>query len=158
MNLQIRSTAAALCIAALAGCGSPGSDIAFKAPNGWKSTPGMFGRFQMWIAGSGESDRQFVMLIRGDQGTTVTESEALSGTRGMQDLKRDAIVLCGSQHAEHFTATGEHQTNNKTVRQAIEGVMTSIGPSKYIAFYMRPASMQPDAQAEAAIHSLCPLK
>jgi hypothetical protein len=158
MNLHIRSIAAALCFAALAGCGSPGADIAFKAPNGWKSTPGMFGRFQMWIAGSGDSDRQVVMLVRGDQRTGTSETAALSGTRDLHDVKHDSIVLCGSQRADHFMATGEHRTNDKTMREAVEGVIASIGSSKYVAFYMRPAAMQPDAQAEAAIHSLCPLK
>jgi hypothetical protein len=157
MNLLVRSIAAAICIAAFAGCGSPGADIAFKAPNGWKSTPGMFGRFQMWIAGSSEADRQVVMLVRGDQNTT-SESAALSGERDMHDVKHDKIVLCGSQPADHFTATGERRTNTKTVREAVEGITASIGTSKYIALYMRPAGMQADAQAETALHSLCPLK
>jgi len=158
MNFHLRSVAAALCIAALSGCGSPGADTAFKAPDGWKSTPGMFGRFQMWMTGSGQADRQIVMLIRGDRNTTTTESITLAGSNNVRDLKRESIKLCGSQAADHFTATAEHRTNNKSVRETIEGVTTTIGASKYIAFYMRPANVQADAQAEAAIHSLCPQK
>lgn len=158
MNQLFRVLAAVVCVVALAACGSPSSDIAFKAPNGWKSTPGMFGRFQMWMTGGSDADRQIVMLVRGDQSTSITQSETFSGTRNISDLKRDTITLCGSQKADHFTGVGEHATSSKTARESFEGVVTSIGSAKYMAFYMRPAGMQPDAQAEAALHSLCPLK
>jgi hypothetical protein len=158
MNRHFRLAAAVLCIAAFAGCSSPGSDIAFKAPNGWKSTPGMFGRFQMWITGSSDQDRQVVMLVRGDRNATITETQALSGERDMHDVKRETIVLCGTQQADRFTATGERRKDSKTVQESVEGITASIGNSRYIAFYMRPAGMPPDAQAETAIHSLCPLK
>lgn len=155
---QLRFLAAVFCVAALAACGSPSSDIAFKAPDGWKSTPGMFGRFQMWMTGTSDTDRQIVMLIRGDRNTTFSQSQTFSGARDMRDIKHDSITLCGSQKADHFSAEGEHTTNSKTTRETFEGIMTSIGNSKYMAFYMRPAGVQPDAQAEAAIRSLCPLK
>lgn len=158
MNQQFRVFAAIVCVVALAACGSPSSDIAFKPPNGWKSTPGMFGRFQMWMTGASGADRQIVMLVRGDHSTSITESESFSGARNIRDLKRDTITLCGSQKADHFTGVGESTSNPKTVRETFEGVMTTIGNSKYMAFYMRPAGMRPDVQAEAALHSLCPLK
>jgi hypothetical protein len=118
----------------------------------------MFGRFQMWMTGNNESDRQFVVLVRGDQNSSFAQSQSISGARGVHDIKRDKITLCGSQKADHFTAAGERTSNSKTVREAVEGVMASIGQSKYMAFYVRPAGMQVDPRAETALHSLCPLK
>ncbi len=159
MKKAVRTLLGAVCVAvALTGCGSPGSDTAFKGPNGWKSTPGMFGRFQMWIAGANQNDRQIVMLVRGDQNMNVEDSQTYSGTRSMHDLSRKSITLCGTQQAEYFTGSGESGNGSTQRKQTIEGVTTSIGNSKYAALYIRPAGTQPDAQAESSLHSLCPLK
>jgi len=158
MNTAVRSLLTAVCVAAVAGCGSPASDTAFRAPNGWKSTPGMLGRFQMWITGANDNDRQMVILVRGDQNMQVENSQMAAGTRGMHDIKRSTVTLCGSQSADYFTARGEGGNGSKRVQEAIEGVSASIAGSKYAALYIRPAGMKPDAQAETALHSLCPLK
>jgi hypothetical protein len=149
---------ALICIALLAGCGSPGADTAFKAPNGWKSTPGMFGRFQMWITGNSESDRQIVMLVRGDNNSNFNDTTTFGNTRNMTGVTHRAITLCGSQRADSFTGRGEGGSGSKRVAETVEGVVTTIGNSKYAALYIRPAGMQADAQAESALHSLCPLK
>ncbi len=157
MMKRVVCTLGVVCIAAtLAACGSPASDITFNAPAGWKSTPGMFGRFQMWITGNNAADRQMVMLVRGDQNMQVEQSQSFSGTRGMRDLKRSSVTLCGSQHADYFVGRGESNSGGQRTMQTVEGVTTSIAGSKYAVLYIRPVSMRADAQAEAALHSICP--
>jgi hypothetical protein len=160
MIKRVVSPLAAICFAAsLAGCGSPASNITFNAPAGWKSTPGIFGRFQMWITGTDANNRQMVMLVRGDQGMKMEDSQSLSGTRGMHDFKRSTISLCGSQRGDYFVGRGEGTVGSpggRRIEETVEGVTTTIGDSKYVALYIRPASMPADAQAEAALHSICP--
>ena len=157
MMKRVVSTLAALCVPAmLAACGSPASDISFNAPAGWKSTPGVFGRFQMWITGDKAADRQMLILVRGDQTMRMEDSQSFSGTRGMHDFKHATIMLCGSQHADYFVGRGEGTNGGQRVQQTVEGVTTTIGSSKYAALYIRPVSMRADAQAEASLHSICP--
>ncbi len=155
MKKRLLSTLVVLCVSAVfAGCSSPAQDTAFQPPAGWKSTPGLFGRMQMWMNGSTENDRQILMIVRGGEGTN--SSNFTRATSGMHDVKRDTIVLCGSQRAEHFTGKGEGGNGARRVPQQIEGMVTTIGGSKYFALYIRPVSMRPDEQAETALHSLCP--
>lgn len=144
--------------AAFAGCSSPAADTAFQPPQGWKSTPGVFGRFQMWMNGSDAGTRQILMLVRGDKSMSMAEMNASSpiGAKGMQNVKRDTITLCGSQRAEHFTGRGKGKSGSKQVDEAIEGVTTVIGDAKYAVLYIRPVAMKADTQAEAALHSICP--
>jgi hypothetical protein len=158
MKKPIRSLLTAVCIAALAGCASPASDTAFKPPEGWRSTPGVLGHFQMWMTGTSQTDRQIVMLVRGDSNMKLEDSQAFSGTGGLHDLKQSTITLCGSQPANYFTGRGEGTGGNAHVPEVIEGVMTSIGNARYAAVYIRPAAVQADAQAETSLHSLCALK
>jgi hypothetical protein len=152
----VRSFAAVACMTVLAaGCGSPGSDTTFKPPVGWNSTPGVFGRFQMWITGSAQADRQVVILVRGDQNTRIEDTQAF-GTRGVHDVRHRAVKLCGSQAADSFTARGESVNGSNRVPERVEGVTTRIGSSKYIALYIHPIAIKPDPQAQAALLSLCP--
>lgn len=161
MKKRLLSTLVAVCVgAALAGCGSPATGTAFQPPTGWKSTPGMFGRMQMWMTGSGSSDRQILMVVRGDRNTRASDvsmrTSPFGGAQGMRDVKRDTITLCGNQRAEHFTGRGEGGNGANRTEQRIEGVVTTIGDAKYFALYIRPAALPADAQAENALHSLCP--
>jgi hypothetical protein len=161
MKKRLLSTLVALCIgAALAGCGSPAADIAFQPPAGWKSTPGMFGRMQLWMNGSSASDRQILMIVRGDKSMTTSDisssSPALGGTQGMHDVKRKTVMLCRTQRAEYFTGQGEGGSGSTHVLQQIEGMSTTIGDSKYFVLYIRPAAMRADMQAENSLYSLCP--
>lgn len=141
-----------LCIAALAACGSPGADTAFKAPTGWNSTPGIMGRFQMWM-----NNNQIVMLIRGDKNTTFYDAQKSSpGSTSLSDVKHSAIDLCGGkQKADYFTARGEGTNNGKRTVKTVEGVISDVGGSRYIAMYIRPLGTAADSQAEDALHSLC---
>lgn len=161
MIKRVFSTLAALCVgAALAGCSSPAQNTSFQPPSGWKATPGMFGRLQMWISGDDSNNRQVLMLIRGDKNMTTRDlsaSSPIAGSKGMKKVKRDTITICGSQPADHFTGQGESTNNGKThVVEAIEGVTTAIADSKYLVLYIRPVAMKADAQAESALRSICP--
>lgn len=161
MKKRAFSTLVALCIGSvLAGCSSPAQDTAFQPPVGWTSTPGMFGRMQMWMTGTSASDRQILMIVRGDKNMNTANirstSSPFSGTENMQDVKRDTITLCGNQKADHFTGKGQGRNGSSRVDEQIEGVTTTIGDSKYMVLYIRPASVQPDTQAENALRSICP--
>lgn len=152
-------TLASVCIAAaLSGCSSPAQGTSFQPPIGWKSTPGMFGRLQMWMSGEDRQHRQILMLVRGDSRMTTEQLNASSpsGARGMRDVKRDTIAICGGRHAEHFTGRGEGGTGSNREQQQIEGVTTEFGDAKYLAIYIRPVAQPADAQAESALRSLCP--
>jgi hypothetical protein len=161
MNKRVLSALVAICIgSALAGCSSPVQDTAFQPPSGWKSTPGMFGRMQLWMTGTNANDRQILMIVRGDKSMKTADlnstSSPLGGTRGMQNVKRKTVTLCGSQRADYFTGQGEGGSGNNRVLQDIEGVSTTIGDSKYFAVYIRPAALKADTQAENSLYSLCP--
>jgi hypothetical protein len=121
----------------------------------------MFGRMQVWMNGDSASDRQILMMVRGDKSMTTSDirnsSSPLGGTQGMHDVKQKVVKLCGgSQQAQYFTAQGEGGNGSNRTRQQIEGMMTTIGDSKYFVLYIRPAAMQADMQAENSLYSLCP--
>jgi hypothetical protein len=161
MKKRVLSALVAICIGSvLAGCSSPAQGTAFQPPSGWKSTPGMFGRMQLWMTGTSASDRQILMIVRGDKNMKTSDirssSSPLGGTEGMRNVKEKMVTLCGSQRANYFTAQGEGGNGNNRVRQQIEGMSTTIGDSKYFALYIRPASLKADSQAENSLYSLCP--
>lgn len=160
MKKRVLTTLAVVFIAAgLAGCASPAQDTAFAPPAGWSSTPGMFGRLQMWMTGSDSENRQVIMVIRGEKGMTtaeLTKTPPFVRTEGMHDVKSDTITICGSQRVAHFTGRGQSGSDSSRVEKQIEGVTTLIGDAKYAVLYIRPVSVRPDAQAEAALRSICP--
>lgn len=148
------SIIALLAVGLLAGCGSVSDGLAFHAPKGWSSTPSVLGRFQMWTkAGHGSDSTQMVMLVKGVGATNkqIFSRMNVSGN-SMRDVRVDTITICGHERASHFVGEGSSKTGATTM----EGVSVVTGGTRYIAMYMRPRSMRPDAQAEAAIHSLCP--
>lgn len=159
MNARFRLPIVALCIAgALAACGSVTQGIAFQAPSGWTATPAMFGRFQMWIkSGQDKQLTQMVMLVKGDAASTHADFTNLPPqySKNVKVMQHGNVTLCGSQQAEQYVAQG---TDSNGKRSQIEMLSSVVGKDRYIAMYLRPATMTPDASAEAAIHSLCPLK
>ncbi|MFN2448353.1 MAG: hypothetical protein ABR508_00980 [Candidatus Baltobacteraceae bacterium] len=149
--MKVRILFTVLCIALLAACGGPADGTAFKAPDGWKSTPGIMGRFQMWMSGE-----QILMVIRGDKNMNLNDAEkAQPGTTNLRDVKQSNIVLCGKQPAQYFSGRGTSKTNGRTKDRFVEGVIATIGDGKFFAMYVRPSSAKADPQAETALHSLC---
>jgi len=106
----------------------------------------------MWM-----NNDQIVMLIRGDKNTTFYNAQKSSPyATSMSDLKHSPIALCGGkQKADYFTGRGEGTTNGKHTVRAIEGIITDVGASRYVAMYIRPLNARADGQAEGALHSLC---
>jgi hypothetical protein len=159
MNARFRLPIVALCVAAvLAGCGSVASGIAFSPPAGWTGTPALFGRFQMWMKSGEQKDTtQILMLFKGDPSQTPASFKDLPPQydKNVTMLKRGPVTMCGTQNGEQFIGQGEDK-NHK--RSRIEMTTTVIGNTRYVAMYLRPSSTPADAQAEAAIHSLCPVK
>lgn len=149
--MNMRLFLGALCVAALCGCGGPADDTQFKPPAGWKSTPGIMGRFQMWMSGD-----QIVMVIKGDKNMSISDAaKSQPGVTGLQDLKRSDIRLCGSQPAQYFTARGTSNSNGKQTERAIEGIVTAVGDAGFLAMYIRPFGAAIDPQADSALHTLC---
>lgn len=118
----------------------------------------MFGRFQMWMkSGQQKNTTQILMLVKGSASDTHANFNTLPPqyNKNVTVLKRSPVKFCGTQAGEEYIAQGEDQNNR---RSQIEMTSTVIGNDRYIAMYLRPAAMTPDAQAESAIHSLCPVK
>jgi hypothetical protein len=140
-------------IAFLAGCSSPADDLAFQPPSGWRSTPPMFGRMQMWMNGtSGQRDLEILMLVKG---TTDSMSRIPVEPGNLREFKRDAVTLCNGQRGQYFTGVGESRNSQSHRQERVEGISARVNGSDYMAFYIRPLDHAADPQAEAAIHSLC---
>jgi len=159
MISRFRLSIVALCIAGmLAGCGSVTNGLAFQAPAGWSGTPAMFGRFQAWVkTGKDKSSTQMVMLVKGDANKTKPDFAIVPSqySKDTHVISQGKTKLCGTQPAEQFIAEG---TSKDEGTSRIEMISTVVGTDRYTAMYIRPAKMAPDKMAEAAIHSLCPLK
>jgi hypothetical protein len=161
MKYRTSIPVALACLMALAGCGpSPTQSLTFKAPDGWTSTPSMFG-FQMWLKDPKNGSKDVLVLIKVAEkpGT----DKKLTATSSLSDLnyknakvKRVAeITICGDQKAQYFEAVGADKSGEPS---AVEVITTAYGDQRYVAIYSRPSTGQPDAQAETAIHSLCQKK
>lgn len=152
MNRRLLTVAFASVL--LASCGSPADQTSFKAPANWNSTPGIMGRFQMWM-----NNGQVVMLIRGDKNMTIEDAQKSSPSAGaMNFAKSRNIKMCnGTQAAQAYSGESTSDVNGKKQPKIIEATVTEIANSKYMAIYVRPKSMAAgDSQAEDAIHSVCP--
>ena len=158
MISRFRLSIVALCIAGmLAGCGRVTNDLAFQAPAGWSGTPAMFGRIQAWVKpNKDKSGMQMVMLVKGDASKKAPDVAIVPSeySKDIHIISRGSTKLCGTQPAEQSVAEG----TSKDGPSRIETISTVVGTDRYTAMYIRPAKMAPDKMAEAAIHSLCPLK
>lgn len=160
MNTRFRLPIVAFCMSSLlAACGSVTSGIDFQPPSGWTGTPAMFGRLQMWIKRDSAKDAvpQMLMLVKGDASDTHADFSALPPQydKNLRVLHRGSTTLCGSQPADDIVAQG---SDNHGRRSQIEMVSSVIGKNRYVAMYIRAVRAKPDAEAETAIHSLCPVK
>lgn len=119
----------------------------------------MFGRFQLWMKPGQQKDSpQMLMLIKGDASKMHGDLTNLPPqySTDLKIVKKGSTRLCdGSQDAEQLVAEGSDK-NGK--RSQVEMMSDVIGTQRYIAMYIRPVAVPADAQAESAIHSLCPTK
>ena len=160
MNARFRMSIAALCITGvLAGCGSVTGGTAFQPPAGWTGTPAMFGRLQMWVKAAKTKGEipQMLMLIKGDKNSMKADFTDVPPqyAKNTKIVKQGTTKICGgSQQADQFIGEG---TSSDGKKSEIEMISTVIGKERYLAMYIRPQSLAADAQAETAIHSLCPV-
>jgi hypothetical protein len=146
------------CATALAGCGpSPTQSLVFKAPDGWTSTPSLFG-FQVWLKDPKGGSKESIFLVKvtekpgTDKKLAMTSSLSDLNYKGAKVKTAAEITICGNQKANYLESSG---TNKAGDQSDIEIITTSYGSDRYVAVYARPTSVSADPQAEAAIHSLC---
>ena len=99
-----------------------------------------------------------LMLIKGDANSMHGDLTNLPPqySTNLKVIKQDNAKICGGlQPAQELVAEG---TDKNGKRSQVEMTSAVIGKDRYIAMYLRPLGMRPDAQAETAIHSLCPTK
>ncbi len=72
----------------------------------------------------------------------------------LKDLRvqrRRAIEICGNQPATYVQAQGSSAKGDENV----DMVMATVLGTSYIALYVRPVGIAPNARAQAALRELC---
>jgi hypothetical protein len=164
--MKIVHVAAALgAVVLLTACGltkSPAEGINFVAPNGWQSTPGIMGRFQLWTGGA--NAKQVLMLMKLPQDAKIdrtfspSDMKDLAGPSAVKDatmLEQRTMKICGNQPALYMKMRGVSSGQNKT-EEMIEAVVSKVSDGTFMAMHMYPVGSVPDPQADAAIYELCP--
>jgi len=151
----------------LAGCGlttSPADGLNFHAPSGWQGTPGVMGRFQMWVSGGSKEQKQIVMLMKlpADVKLSLADFKA-NQSAGQPGAMKDATVLqqrkmtlCSNQDSLYVKMQGKSSTNDN--QELVEAVITKAPDATYYAMYAYPLATSPDTAAQAAIFEICPSK
>lgn len=148
----------ALAMLALTACGfsaSPADGLQFRAPAGWRPSPGILGFMQFWR--SPQSDREMVMLFKSPR--LMQPKEVLSDPQFQTTMKdatierRDSILICGNQPAQYVEARG---TSSRGEQVHIEMMMTNAAGTSYMAMYVRPMASPSNREAEASLRELCP--
>jgi hypothetical protein len=166
-NLTMRYPAAATAMLAtilLVGCGglmkSPADGLTFRAPDGWQTTPGIMGRFQLWMTGE-DKDKQVLVLLKLPPQAKIDKSFNLDlvngpnsgGVKDVQVVSRRQMTLCGNQPSLYLMMRGESSRNK--IEENLEAVFSKATDSTYMAMYVYPVGTAPNARAEAAISELC---
>jgi hypothetical protein len=158
MNGRLYLSIAVLCVCGvMTGCASVTQGTKFQPPTGWTGTPSIFGRAQMWMkTGKTKDEMQFLMLVKGDPNKMHTDFSSVPSNvaTDMKDVSQSDVKFCGTQPGQEFRAIG---TDKNGKRSQLDMTTAVIGNDRYMAMYIRPAAGPVDAQAETAIHSLCPL-
>lgn len=157
MKAPARAIIAAFALAA-AGCGfnsSPASGLQFRAPGGWRASPGILGFMQLWRAPN--DDREILVLFKSPR--PIQTSDFFSNTHMNQTVQhltieqRQDIVICGNQRAARVQGRG---VSSRGEDVAVDMVATNAAGTTYFASYVRPSASAPNAMAEAALRELCP--
>jgi hypothetical protein len=163
-GFRIAALAATILLAACGLTKSPAEGLNFQAPAGWQSTPGIMGKFQMWMTGGGKT-QQMLMLIDMGSDTKLNESFDLKDVKGSSPssfVKNATVVtqrkmtICGNQPAIYIKMRGTSSSSSS--EENVELLISKAAQSAYMAAYIYPAALEPNASAEAAIYELCPTK
>jgi hypothetical protein len=141
----------------LAACGfnsSPADTLEFRAPAGWRSSPGIMGFMQFWRSPS--DDREVLLLFKSPKPLSpkdVFSSDQVNGTlKNTTVERRQAVTLCGHQPAVYAQARG---TSSRGTDALVDMMMANIAGASYFAIYVRPVEASPNPMAEAALRELC---
>ena len=152
-----KSGAIALFAFALGGCSmtaSPADGLAFQAPSGWQSSPGIMGFMQFWRAPS--NDREVLMLIKSPK--PLKADDVFSDARLKDTLKdvtverRSSIEICDRQPATYVQARG---SSSRGGDEFVDLVLTTLNGNSYLAMYVRPIATPTNPMAAAALRELC---
>src|SRR5580704_17965331 len=123
-----KSGIVALFAFALGGCSmtaSPADGLAFQAPSGWQSSPGIMGFMQFWRAPS--DDREVLMLFKSPKALVagdVFSSANMQGTlKNVTVQRRRATKICGDQPAVYLQARG---SSAKGGDSTVDMVITTV--------------------------------
>lgn len=138
--MRARRPVAAGLLSLLVGCSShAGGNLDFKAPQGWISTPAVFGMQKV----QNPTDRSESILI-------AHPSEPRPKSHPATE-RWTAIRICGNHPAMFMQQRGS--INGDDVQ--MDGVDTTWNGSRVMAMYARPFGKPADPEAEQAIRSLC---
>ncbi len=165
-GMRVRIAVTTLATVLLVACGgltqSPADGLNFRAPEGWQSTPGIMGRFQLWSNGDGK-DKQVLILMKLPPGTKFDKSFDLNevdgpnaGIEGARIVSRREMTLCGNQASLAVTMRGE--SSREKVEENVTTVFSKTDDATYMTTYVYPVGASPNARAEAAIYELCRTK
>jgi hypothetical protein len=158
MKLRVFMVAVAAMLAT-SGCGltaSPADNIAFTAPQGWTSSPGIAGFMQFWRS---PRESEVLMLFRSPKpikSSDVFQSASLRDAK--IEAQKDISICDGAQQAQLVDITAKTDRNGQSRDVDATMVMSTTGGNTYFAVYARPVELQPDSQAVAATRELCPKK
>lgn len=146
-----------VCAVLPSGCGltsSPAEGLAFTAPSGWQSSPGIMGFAQLWTPGSNSDE--VLMLFRSPREidrSQVFQSGKLKNTKIDREQE---VKICGNQPATYFVGSAESTTGGHPDKpHHLEVMTTNANGATYFAMYVYPMNQQPNAQAQTALHELC---
>ncbi|MGC9992788.1 MAG: hypothetical protein ABSD52_10410 [Candidatus Cybelea sp.] len=158
MRSLLRVALVALLAVSVGGCAlqaSPADGLRFKAPDGWRPSPGILGFMQFWRPPT--DDREMLMLFKSPRPMKTNEMFSNSNVQEtMKDvtvLTQQTIKICGAQPAKYVQARGSSSERGPV---DIETVATTIGGSSYFAVYVRPIAVRPSPAALASLREVCP--
>lgn len=164
---RVRIAAAMLATVLLVACGgltqSPADGLNFRAPDGWQSTPGIMGRFQLWTTGESK-DKQVLVLLKLPPQAKADKSFDVNmvngpnsgGVEGATIVSRRQVTLCGNQPSLYVLMRGE--SAREKVEENVAAVFSRTTDAMYMAVYVYPVGTAANAWAEAAIYELCRVK
>lgn len=157
-----RLIAAAVCLFAVAGCGSASDAVTFTPPPDYKAAASIGPFAQIWKGPNHNTMMLMAIPTRVDITKHVTQSPVGSG----EVVSDKAVAICGDQPARladmhgdtiNITVGGSSAPSSaKGPPQDVEFLLTVVNGKTYMAIYSRPLGSAPDRAAEAALHNVCP--
>jgi hypothetical protein len=151
----------------LSGCGffqSPADGIDFRPPNGWHGTPGIQGKYQLWVSHDGGEALFLAKLPAAgtsiDRMYRVTQAtpfrlQTAGKAYTVTVLEHRNLTLCGRQRSAYVKEVSVSKRNRTAFLS--EYVASHAGRFDYLTMYARPVASPPEPAAEAALYQLCPV-